>query len=130
MGIFSNKEVPVLEEGDRRFCTDPELINEYAHRLGIPKEDAKFLLDEAMASITYILDKQGAVKIRKFGIFTLKVRKKAKMYNPLQGKWIVVPLRYMAKFKASGYLRNVINTKAKDNMMNAYKFMEGHNGNR
>jgi nucleoid DNA-binding protein len=102
-----------------------ELITEYATRLGIPPEDAKFLLDECFASVVYILNKQGVVNVRKFGMFTLRVRKRAKMFNNFKKQWIVVPLRYSAKFKPTGYLKNVINGKAKDNMFNAYKFMEG-----
>lgn len=113
------------KDSSKRYCTDPELIEEYSKRLGLPFADAKFLLDEAIDSIKYMVDKTAYVNIRKFGVFHLSIRKRSKVRNPKTGEMINVPLRYMVKFRPSNSFKNLINTKVKKNLKVAFELGEG-----
>ncbi len=109
----------------KRYQTDPELIAEYAKRLGLPLADAKFLLDEAVDSIRYIVDKNATVNIRRLGIFYLFIRKRSKVYSPRTGEYINVPLKYLVKFQPHKSFKNLVNSKVKKNIKIAFEHGEG-----
>lgn len=122
-GIYGGKKIKYRQtESTKRFTTDPELLKEFHTRLGeenVTFEDAKFLIDEVIDSIKYIVEKNGSVNIRAFGTFHLTVSKRSKMYVPKTGDTIKIPLRYNIKFRPSGSFKGLINNKVKRNIIKA-----------
>lgn len=127
-GIYGGKKTKYRQtESTKRYTTDPELIKEMHTRLGtenVTYEDAKFLVDEVMDSIKYIVEKNNSVNIRAFGTFNLGISKCTRMYVPKTGEIIKIPLRYNIKFKPSGSFKGLINNKAKKNIKKATEIGE------
>lgn len=108
-----------------KFNTDKELLEEYSLRLGLSGEDAKFLLDQAVESIRYLLKKNSMVNIRKLGLFRLSIHKRAQAYSPQAGRFVNIPLRYIIKFRPSGSIKSYVNGKVRDNFKVAFEIGEG-----
>lgn len=127
IGIFGGKKKAGADEVEprKRFQTDPELIVEYATRLGVSCEDAKFLIDVLVDSIQYIIDKDGAVNVRRLGLFFLQVRKRAKMWNPINKEYYKVALKYQVKFSPSGSIKSKVNNRVKENLKKVGEIGEG-----
>lgn len=128
-GLYGGKKTKYRQtESTKRYTTDPELLKEFHTRLGrenVTFEDAKFLLDEVMDSIKYVVEKNSSVNIRAFGTFHLGISKRSKMYVPSSGKTVNIPLRYHIKFKPSGSFKGLINSKVKKNIKVARDIGEG-----
>lgn len=127
IGIFGGKKKAGADEVEprKRFQTDPELIKEYAIRLDVTADDAKFLIDVLTESVQYVLDRDGAVNIRRLGLLFLRVRKRAKMWNPINKEYYNVALGYQVKFSPSGSLKSKINNRVKDNLKKVGEIGEG-----
>lgn len=127
IGIFGGTKKPGADEIEpkSRFQTDPELIKEYATRLDISLEDAKFLVDALVDSIQYILVKDGVVNIRRLGLFYLKIRKRAKMWNPMAKEYYNVAMKYAVKYSPSGSIKSKANNRVKDNLKRVGEIGEG-----
>jgi len=127
IGIFGGKKKAGADEVEprKRFQTDPELIKEYATRLDVSCEDAKFLIDTLVDTVQYILNRDGVVNIRRLGLLFLKIRKRAKMWNPLSKEYYKVALGYHVRFSPSGSLKSKVNNRVKDNLKRAGEIGEG-----
>lgn len=107
-----------------RYATDKGLIQEYALRLGISFEDAKFFIDEAVNAIANFTVAKGACNIRGFGLFYLQPKKNAKYKHPKTGEEIRVPLRYMVRFRSSSNFRSSANRRVRNNLQVLYDVKE------
>lgn len=126
IGIFGGEKKTGYEsfEPQKRFQTDPELIKEYALRLDISPDDSKFFIDTLVDSIQHLLDRDGAVRIRRLGLIHLSIRKRAKLYHPINKQYYNVPMGYRIKFAASGSLKSRVNNRIKRNLAEAGKIGE------
>ena len=112
------------QDSDKRYTTDPELIQDYADKCDCTFKDAKFLLDEFVNSIRDIVDKNGTVTIRKLGTFYLKITKRSKMFIPRLGEEVKIPLKYKIAFTATNSFKNAVNSKVKKNIQKAHEMKE------
>ena len=123
-GVFGgHKQKRLLQEDStRRFTTDPETIEDFAIKMDLTIEDAKFLVDELAESIRDIVRKNGECTIRKLGTFRLAVSKRSKMYVPKTGLEIQVPMRYVIKFTPSLSFKSHVNVKVKENIVKVHEY--------
>jgi len=113
------------QDSNKRYTTDPDLIQDFADKCDVTFKDAKFLLDEFIDSIRTIVDKNGAVTIRRLGTFYLKVTKRSKMFIPRTGSEVKIPLRYKIAFTPTNSFKNAVNSKVKSNLKKAHELKEG-----
>lgn len=121
IGIFGGTKKTGADEVEprKRFQTDPELLKEYGIRLDVTPDDAKFFIDTLVDAIQYLLNRDGVVNIRRLGLLHLQVRKRAKLYNPLNKQYYNVSIGYRVKFTPSGSLKSKVNNRVKDNLKKA-----------
>lgn len=135
MGKLRNKSSDGLYGGNRnryretdsnkRYTTDPDLIQEYMERLDITYDDAKFLVGELVDSIRTVVNKNGSTTIRRLGTFHLGVTKRSKMFVPRTGEEVKIPLRYKIRFAPANSFKNFINGKVKKNISAVNKIRNG-----
>ena len=90
--------------------TKADFIQEIAKTLEISKMEAKSVLEAMLDSMVRALGKGDRIEIRGFGSFSTHVRKPRKGRNPVNGNRVDVPARRVPRFKASGDLKNLVNS--------------------
>ncbi len=117
------------QDSNKRYTTDPDLIQDFADKCDVTFKDAKFLLDEFVSSIRDIVDKNGTTTIRRLGTFYLRVTKRSKMFIPRTGEEVKIPLKYKVAFTPTNSFKNAVNSKVKKNIQKAHEMKEKKNEN-
>ncbi len=79
--------------------TKKEIVRTIAHQTGLPPQDIKRVVQETFDAIIDTLVEEGRLELRNFGVFQVKARSARKARNPLTGKEVEVPGRYVVTFK-------------------------------
>ena len=129
-GLFGGKRNRYREtDSNKRYTTDPELIESFATKMSITLDDAKFIINEVVDSIRYLVDKNGTVTVRCLGTFYLMITKRSKVYHPRTREEIKIPLRYKVRFTPANSFKNAINNKVKDNLKQICELKENKDEN-
>jgi DNA-binding protein HU-beta len=91
--------------------TKADLIATVAKEVNIPKATAEKTLNAFANAITKILKKGDKLTLTGFGTFYRTKSPKRKGRNPQTNQEILIPARFVAKFKQGNVLKNTINPK-------------------
>ncbi|UNU72629.1 integration host factor subunit alpha [Moraxella nasovis] len=93
--------------------TKADMVNHLTIRLRIPRQHARFLVDQFFEQISQNLADGKEVKLSGFGNFELKDKKSRPGRNPRTGEEVAVNARRVVTFKAGQKLRGCIDTQMK-----------------
>ncbi len=79
--------------------TKKEIVRSIARQTGLPPHDIKRIVQETFDAIIDVLAEDGRLELRNFGIFQVKERAARKARNPMTGKEVRVPQRFVVTFK-------------------------------
>jgi len=80
---------------------------------GLRIEDVKFAVDNILKQMSAALCVGRRIEVRGFGIFTLRNYPPSVARNPKTGKEVLMPTRYLPRFRAGKELRERVNNKGK-----------------
>lgn len=86
-----------------------DIIKKLAVRLRMSQKDTRALYDALSQELTETLSGGNSVNIAGFGTFSVRKLEKRKGFNPLIEKWMMLPPRRKAHFKASETLKKRVN---------------------
>lgn len=86
-----------------------DLVEKKAEEWGINKADARVIVDQFFEAIGTLLEEQGRIELRGFGVFEVQEREPTKGRIPGTGKVVDVPARAVPTFTAGKYLKEAIN---------------------
>lgn len=78
-----------------------DLINQVADRTGLSANKSKGIVNEVLAAIVHLTKTQGALTIREFGRFDVRVRPGRNHGTPIQGGALRIPPRETIYFTVS-----------------------------
>ena len=105
--------------------TSPELVELYAKKLDITKEDALFLIKEFTRSFQEVFCYNGYVSINKIGKFYMSVHRYVEMKLP-NGESVDIPLRYLIKFRPAISIDSMTKIKVKNNIVKVSQMKIGY----
>ena len=85
-----------------------ELVDQVWELTGIPKKDAKAVLDAAFSIMEERLSKGEEVNIAGFGVFKIVDRQARKARNPRTGEQISIPAHKVVKFNPAKKIREAL----------------------
>lgn len=86
-----------------------ELVQEMAEQWDMPKKRARELVDRFFDSIGIILEREGRLELRGFGVFEVKQRASSKGRIPGTGEEVEVPSHLRPTFSAGKNLKEAVN---------------------
>ena len=86
-----------------------EIVSEMAAKTGRTKKDSLIFLDAALDVIAENLAEGISVNFTNFGKFELVDFEARNGTNPSTGEKIYIPAKKLPKFKASGFLKDLVN---------------------
>ena len=81
-----------------------DLVNLVAHNTGIPKTEAKRIIQATLQGINELVADKDKLLLREFGIFELRYRKARINSKPIQGEPTTIPAREALHFTPSRLL--------------------------
>lgn len=88
------------------------LADIFYSRLGIPFTESLVLVDDLLEEICQSLLRDGAVKIPRFGSFTVRQKQQRQGRNPKTGQEAVISARNVVSFYPSKTLKTEINSQS------------------
>lgn len=82
-----------------------ELVRRVSARTGIPQKDVSIIVDALFDEMKAVLLSKQEIEIRGFGSFRIVKRKPKKGRVIKTGEEVIIPERYVVKFKPSKYLK-------------------------
>ncbi len=86
-----------------------DLIETKADEWDVSQSDARVIIDRFFDSIGKLLEDDGRIELRGFGVFEVQEREPTKGRIPGTGKEVEVPARKVPTFTAGKYLKEAIN---------------------
>ncbi len=86
-----------------------DLIEEKAGEWDVDESDARVIVDRFFDSVGSLLETDGRIELRGFGVFEVQEREPTKGRIPGTGKEVEVPARKIPTFTAGKYLKEAIN---------------------
>ena len=80
---------------------------------GLRIEDVKFAVDNILDQLSEALSVGRHIEVRGFGSFTRRNYPPSVARNPKTGKEVLMPTRYLPRFRAGKELRERVNNKGK-----------------
>lgn len=93
--------------------TKQELVNAVTMEFKISKTNASEFVDTVLQEVIFATEKDGSVKIAKFGTFYAKKKKERIGRNPKTLKEAVISERKSVSFRAANFLKEIVNTEKK-----------------
>ena len=91
--------------------TKKDLVNFVYMQLGFSKQIAENLIEEFFSLIVFNLEKEGKIKISKFGTFTVRSKKSRMGRNPKTKELKTISKRNVVLFKPSKEFKEFVNLK-------------------
>ncbi len=85
-----------------------DLVGELADEMEVSEREARQLVKHFFNSIGKILEEEGRLELRGFGVFELRQRKGRISQNPLTGEETEVPSRQVPVFKPGKDLKEAV----------------------
>ncbi len=85
-----------------------DLVRELAEEIEVSEREARQLVKHFFKSIGKILEEEGRLELRGFGVFELRQRKGRTSQNPLTGEEMEVPPRQAPVFKPGKDLKEAV----------------------
>jgi len=98
---------------DTKYNTDKELISEFARMISVSPDKAKDYIEAFTECVKTVVIRNGAMYIRKLGMFHIKTRKKGKARNPRTGEEIIIPVTMRILFKPALSLKRAANERVR-----------------
>ncbi len=76
---------------------------------GLRIEDVKFAVDNILEQMSEALSVGRRIEVRGFGSFTLRNYPPSMAHNPKTGEKVMIPARYLPRFRAGKELRASVN---------------------
>jgi integration host factor subunit beta len=89
--------------------TKAELVEEVAHKTGLPKKQAEIIVNTVFESIVDSLKSGEKIELRGFGSFRIRHRGARVGRNPKTGEKVPVPAKRIPYFKPGKHLRELLN---------------------
>ena len=89
--------------------TKKDLVNLIYMQVGFSKQIAENLIEEFFSLITLNLEKEGKIKISKFGTFTVRTKKSRMGRNPKTKEMKEISERNVILFKPSKEFKKLVN---------------------
>ena len=93
----------------RTNLTKKDLVNIIYMQVGFSKQISENIIDEFFSLIITNLQKEGKIKISKFGTFSIRSREKRLSRNPKTGTAVLVNAKYHPYFRASKHIKESLN---------------------
>ena len=90
--------------------TKKDLVNQIYMQIGFSKNIAENLIDEFFALIIESLEKEGKIKISKFGTFTIRSKNSRIGRNPKTKEIKTISKRNVVLFKPSKEFKELVNS--------------------
>lgn len=90
--------------------TKIDLIDSLYEKYGIPRKECAGIIESVFEIIKDEMVKGNAVKISRFGKWTVRKKKERRGRNPQTGKDLILDARKVVLFKSSPVLRKVVNS--------------------
>jgi integration host factor subunit alpha len=94
--------------------TKKDLVNQVYMQIGFSKQISENLIDEFFSLIIQNLQKEGKIKISKFGTFSIRLKKPRVGRNPKTREIKTISKRNVVLFKPSKEFRQYINLKSNE----------------
>lgn len=98
-----------------RTLTKADIIEVIYNETGIPKPEAKILVEDLLALMKNALKKDNALLISNFGKFEVYDKHPRKGRNPQTSEAIILPSRKVIVFRLSRKFRSELNEQAEQN---------------
>jgi len=85
-----------------------DLIELMSERWDLPERDTRHLVDEFFESIARVLERDGRLELRGFGVFELKERDETEGRIPGTGETVEVPAHVVPDFSAGKAIRETV----------------------
>jgi len=89
--------------------TRQELAEAVYAAVSLPRKDAAEFVDQVIGEICDALVRDGSVKLKSFGVFTVRSRPERSGRNPKTGTEAIITPRRVVKFKPASGLKTKIN---------------------
>lgn len=86
-----------------------EFIEKKAEEWNVDESDARIIVDQFFDSVGDLLQDDGRIELRGFGVFEIQEREPTKGRIPGTGEEVEVPARKVPTFTAGKYLKEAIN---------------------
>jgi len=94
--------------------TKKDLVNQVYMQIGFSKQISENLIDEFFSLIIQNLQKEGKIKISKFGTFSIRLKNPRVGRNPKTREIKTISKRNVVLFKPSKEFRQYINLKSNE----------------
>lgn len=84
------------------------LVDAIYKEVGVTRSDATVIFDTILETIADLLQKNGEVKINRFGSFICKQKAERIGRNPKTGKEVTIPAHYAVSFKPAQALKTTV----------------------
>ncbi|MHC4870587.1 MAG: HU family DNA-binding protein [Planctomycetota bacterium] len=88
--------------------TKNDIVLHIAERMDMRQTDIKKIVQMLLDDIIDILEKNGRLELRNFGVFEVKKRKARKARNPKTGEIVMVPACNAVTFKAGKRMEEIV----------------------
>lgn len=88
--------------------TKQEFIDRLAKKADLTKKDARVVVDSAISLIIDRVKRKEKVTLTGFGTFEARRQKATQRMNPQTGKKIMVPEKYVPKFRAGKQFKEAL----------------------
>ena len=79
--------------------TKRQIVRTIAHKTGLPPADIQRIVQETFDAVIDVLERDGRLELRNFGVFQVKSRAARRARNPATGEEVAVPDRLVVSFK-------------------------------
>ena len=80
--------------------TKKEIVRDIAVGMGLDQTVAKLVVQKCLDNILSVLETNGRIELRNFGVFEIKQRAARKARNPRTNQEVIVPPKKILTFKA------------------------------
>lgn len=89
----------MLSRAREAIVTKRQIVRTIAHKTGLPPADIQRIVQETFDAVIDVLERDGRLELRNFGVFQVKSRAARRARNPATGEEVAVPDRLVVSFK-------------------------------
>lgn len=124
MPQINRKNQKFQSENNTAYMLDEQFISDFAHDHRMERAVAKKLIEAVFECAKHSLLKNSILRIRGFGTFTIKTRKKCKFKNNYTGQEEEVSMVKVIGFAPARGMKDTLNGKTKDELFRHAKKLE------
>ena len=90
--------------------TKKEIVKTISDETGLNQQQIKQVVQKTFDSIVQTLVEEGRIELRNFGVFQVRPRAARKARNPLTGRQVEVPEKFVVSFKPGKIMEERVNS--------------------